>query len=195
MSESKQALISRLNSIQERISSSLFLNNQGIGNEVPYYVFDYQPNFELDVREHITAMLSSMKSTPGAPKTLNLNLFTVVLDYLKARDCYEAILDLEKESGTEEVYQAFQDILSPSNLCEFITENYELHEYDLLLIDGLGECWPFLRAHTILNNLQTFTSTVPVVLFYPGEYDGNCFHPFGLPVGKANYYRAFRLVD
>lgn len=195
MSESKQALIARLNSIQERISSDLFLSNQGIGNEVPYYIFDYQPAYELAVREHLKAMLASMKNTPGAPKILSLNLFTVVLDYLKARDCYEAIQELERESGTDEVSQAFQDILSPSKFCEFIKENYELHEYDLLLINGVGECWPFLRAHTILNNLQVYTSTVPVVLFYPGDYDGNCFHPFGLAVGKANYYRAFRLVD
>ena len=195
MSEKLQTLIGRLNSIKERISTPTFLSNGGIGNEVPYYVFDYPPEFELEVRDHLKHMLHSMETDSNAPSVLALNLFSVTLDYLKARDCYDEVLTLERENGSDELLDALHDVLNPEDLCEFISDTYKASESDVVFLTGVGECWPFLRAHSVLNNLQTFISTIPVILFYPGEYDGQCFHPFGLPVGKANYYRAFRLVN
>ena len=46
-------LTDRLNHILPRIVSDDFLGGGGIGNEIAFYVFDYPPEDELRVREHI----------------------------------------------------------------------------------------------------------------------------------------------
>ena len=49
-------------------------------------------------------------------------------------------------------------------------------------------------SHTVLNNLHQVIDNVPVVLFYPGNYDGQELVLFG-EIKDDNYYRAFKLVD
>ena len=43
----------RLNMIETKISEKDFRTNSGLGNEVGYYIFDYDPRKELYVRNHI----------------------------------------------------------------------------------------------------------------------------------------------
>lgn len=50
---SKLSLEERLNRIEDKISDKSFCENKGLGNEVGYYVFDYDPRAELEVRNHI----------------------------------------------------------------------------------------------------------------------------------------------
>jgi hypothetical protein len=62
-----------------------------------------------------------------------------------------------------------------------------------------------LRSHTLLNNLHSIMGQTPLVMFYPGRYDGVSLRLFGkttLSVGSNSsdakrqdpYYRAFRLI-
>ena len=41
----------RLNRIEDKISEKSFRENKGLGNEVGYYVFAYDPKAELEVRK------------------------------------------------------------------------------------------------------------------------------------------------
>ena len=66
-------------------------------------------------------------------------------------------------------------------------------DYDLLLMDGVGSSWPFVRLNTLLNNLQPIMGDTPLVVFYPGRYDGRSLRLFDKISGN-NYYRAFRLI-
>jgi len=66
-------------------------------------------------------------------------------------------------------------------------------QHDLVLVSGVGSVYPFLRAHTLLNNLQSVMGRTPLVLFYPGKYDGRSLKPFNR-LNSDNYYRAFKLV-
>ena len=43
----------RLNKILDRVTSDAFLANQGLGNEIPFYAFDYPPEREPEIQEHI----------------------------------------------------------------------------------------------------------------------------------------------
>ncbi|NCB58668.1 MAG: DUF1788 domain-containing protein, partial [Gammaproteobacteria bacterium] len=66
-----------------------------------------------------------------------------------------------------------------------------------VLLSGLGQCWPLLRGHSLLNALHAHMGAIPLVLFYPGSYNGLELYPFDLDsaeVATANYYRAFQLV-
>jgi len=59
-------------------------------------------------------------------------------------------------------------------------------------LTGIGLVFPYIRSHTILNNLQSVIKKTPVVIFFPGVYDGNSLNLFG-KLKDDNYYRAFLL--
>ena len=64
----------------------------------------------------------------------------------------------------------------------------------VIFITGIGKCYPILRSHTVLNNLHQVIDDIPVVLFYPGKYNGQELVLFG-EKKDDNYYRAFKLVE
>ena len=190
-----EQLKTRLNRIQDKIASSSFLSNVGIGNEIGFYIFDYPPQFEMTVRDHIEMLIGGLNRAQSDKTYLHVNLFTLVVEYLKKRGLLEEVIALEKSSGTKELLAAFDDILSADTLCEFLVQSNDLTKAKAILISGVGSCWPFVRAHTILNNLQNYVGKTPVILFYPGQYTGQDLKPFGIPNLKGNYYRAFPLID
>ena len=57
----------------------------------------------------------------------------------------------------------------------------------------MGSVYPMLRSHSLLNNLHRIMGDKPLVMFYPGAYDGQSLRLFDkLPA--ENYYRAFKLI-
>jgi hypothetical protein len=67
-----------------------------------------------------------------------------------------------------------------------------------MLVTGVGEVFPYIRSHNILNNLQKSAKEKPTLMFFPGQYqhsldDGAKLVLFNqLPDG---YYRAFNILD
>ena len=64
----------------------------------------------------------------------------------------------------------------------------------IVFITGVGQAYPIIRSHSILNNLHHVLDQNPLVMFFPGLYDGQSLSLFNL-IKDDNYYRAFRLVD
>ena len=50
-----------------------------------------------------------------------------------------------------------------------------------------------LRTHTLLSALHPHMRDTPLLMLYPGRYDGQSLRLFG-KLSDNNYYRAFRLV-
>ena len=65
---------------------------------------------------------------------------------------------------------------------------------DIVFLTGIGKVWPIIRSHTILNSLHSIIEDVPLVMFFPGEYDGLELKLFS-EIKDDNYYRAFQLVE
>ena len=53
----ERCLTDRLNEILPKIMSDGFLSGSGIGNEIAFYIFDYPPEEELRIRDHIRFLL------------------------------------------------------------------------------------------------------------------------------------------
>ena len=62
----------------------------------------------------------------------------------------------------------------------------------IYILTGVGQVYPFIRSHNVLNNLQNIAKEAPTVMFFPGEYDGHSLKLFGL-LKDDNYYRAFNI--
>ena len=51
----------RLKLIEDRITNKEFLKAKRIAGEVPFYIFDYSPNYELKVRDNTEELLKKLK--------------------------------------------------------------------------------------------------------------------------------------
>ena len=116
-----------------------------------------------------------------------------MLDYLKSRNLLDRALQMQREKGDEALQKALAGPLHETKLKARFAEVAKPEEHDLVIISGVGTVWPLLRSHTLLNNLQTVMGRTPLVLFYPGRYDGQSLRLFG-KVKSAPYYRAFKLL-
>ena len=184
----------RLNKILDRITCDDFLHGKGLGNEIPFYAFDYPPDRELEVREHIAFLLAQIPKRRPELRFVHVNLFDTIIRHLKDRGFYDKALDLQKKTGDQALLKALAAPLDAGKLARVFADEVKPEEQDLVLVSGVGSAYPLLRTHNLLNNLHHRMGSTPLVLFYPGVYDGQSLRLFGILPDKP-YYRAFRLVD
>ena len=108
----------------------------------------------------------------------------------------EASLSLEKNR----LITALRNVLDPQNhLIPKIKEIATKETFDVLFITGVGEVFPFIRSHNVLNNLQSAIKEEPTVMFFPGSYQHELATGASLDLfGKFtddNYYRAFNILS
>ncbi len=184
----------RLNRILDRITADDFLHGQGLGNEIPFYAFDYPPDWELEVREHIAFLLAQLpKRRPGL-RFAHVNLFELIIRRIRDRGFYDKALEIQRKKGDEALPKALAAPLDAEKLARAFADEVKPEEQDLVLVSGVGNAYPLLRTHNLLNNLHHRMGRTPLVLFYPGVYDGQSLRLFGILQDKP-YYRAFRLVN
>lgn len=184
----------RLNAILPRITEDNFIKGRGLGNEIPFYVFDYPPEEELTMRNHVSFILDRMSNQHPNHKVLHIKLFDLMVEYLRERGNLDKSFSLEAEKGSKVLWNALSASVQPDRFIRLLDEKKHLSDFDIILISGVGTIWPWVRAHTLLNNLQSVTGNASVVLFYPGIYNGQSFQLFNR-LETNNYYRAFPLVQ
>lgn len=188
-----EALQDRLNQIPEKILSADFLSAKGLGNEIGFWIFDYDPQEELSVREYIDFLMKMVSEKHSQLDVLHVNLLSTLVDYLKERGFIDKAIDLQKKKGDEALLKALSGPLHMDKISPYLVEKCNVEQRDIILISGIGSVWPLLRAHNLLNSLHSLLGHKPVVLFYPGEYTGQSMSLFG-KIQSSNYYRAFKLV-
>ena len=186
----------RLDILEEKMRAESFRTNTGLGNEVGYYVFDYEPQQELAVRKRIQDLDQSNTTLKYGYQLIVYDLYELMLKLLDEEEVLEDLKDLEEEEGTEYVFSAISDTLQFDDQGSLIV-NYVLEHTppdSVVFLTGVGKRFPILRAHKVLNNLHQVMDHCPVVLFYPGRYNGNSLNIFN-EMKEDNYYRAFPLVE
>lgn len=185
----------RLDKLEEKMRDEEFRTNTGLGNEVGYYVFDYEPEQELIVRDRIRDMENSNTIERFGYELIVYDMYELMLQLLQEEDVYEDLIQVEAEDGTEYVFDAIADVLRFNDDDSLIVQYIMEHTPDesVVLLTGVGKCFPILRSHKILNNLHQVMDHCPVIMFFPGRYNGNSLNIFG-KVKDDNYYRAFPIV-
>lgn len=187
----------RLSRIESKIKAPSFMQNMGLGNEVGYYVFDYPPEDELLVRERVAKLVEKVNSGSYPFSVKEYDLYDIIINLLKAKGYLETCFRFEKKNGFGRITKSLIEMLRLSSgennlIIKHIKDT--LPENTMIFITGVGKCFPILRSHNVLNNLHQIIDNVPVILFYPGKYDGQQLILFG-EIKDDNYYRAFPLVD
>ena len=188
-----QTLTDRLNQILPTITTTDFLSGKGLGNEIAFYIFDYDPEKELQIREHIDFLLKQIPKAAPDLKVTHINLFDLIIDYLKERKLLNKVLQMQQQKGDAAVQKALAASLHASKLLPLFHKAADPENNDLVLVSGVGNVYPLLRTHSLLNNLHPIMGQTPLVLFFPGKYDGQALKLFG-SLQDDNYYRAFKLI-
>lgn len=187
--------VEKLNLIEERIKSPDFIKTLGLGNEIPFYIFDYDPQDEFQVREHIKMLKQKINNSNDDFKIKEIDLFDVLIDCLKEKGYLERAIELEKRYGSEKFVDTIKNSLGLKTennmMVKKIVEQVEPN--DIIFITGVGKIYPIMRAHKLLNNLFPFITNNPLILFFPGAYSGYGLDLFNEIKGD-NYYRAFKLL-
>lgn len=193
----KLSLDERLNQIEKKISDQSFLHNKGLGNEVGYYIFDYDPREELHVRNHIQYLKKRINESSLGFQIIELDLFHLMIEVLEEEGYLEAFFGLERENGFFEMADSLVETLGLDETNELNLIISGILREDLtdsvVFLTGVGKCHPIIASHNILNNLHQVLDSVPVVMFYPGEYSGQDLKLFGT-MDSHNYYRALPLA-
>lgn len=182
-------IMNGLSKVSARLSEESFLTNRGLSNEVGIHVFCYDPKDELTVR----AYFESLKSKSDVPyRLVERDLYKIFLELCEDKHIMNSISNMEERKGKEYLSEQLQKVATPEAFVEKM--KYEPHEKgDVLLISGVGKVYPFMRSHKILDNIQHIFSDIPVLMLYPGTFNGQDLDLFGKFL-DGHYYRAFNLL-
>lgn len=185
----------RLDAMEREIRKPKFRESTGRANEVNYWVFDYPPEKELEVRERIEYLKhKNQKGTDGFELVV-FDLYDMIMDYLEEKNFIDSYVRYEKRRGFDYIVRAASTSMKmnedDSILIQRIVE--QTPDDAIVFLTGVGKCYPILRSHKILNNLHQSVLTAPVVLFFPGTYTEQELILFN-EIKDDNYYRAFKLV-
>lgn len=180
------------------LSSDRFLRMEGLANEVPHFIYDYDPSWELPVQRMTQTLKKNLHSS--GIDVYEIDLYDLCVRLLKERNIWDRILDREPSMDKDAFIKPLRNMLDPEkHLKPAIAEEIADKDFQILFITGVGKVFPVIRSHTILNNLQTVVNDRPLVLFFPGRYDvtnsqGSALVLFG-QLTDDSFYRAKRILD
>ncbi|NBC48842.1 MAG: DUF1788 domain-containing protein [Gammaproteobacteria bacterium] len=191
-------IAARLTHLVDVISGERFLQKQGLGNEVPFFIcpFDPQEAVEMDRLQRLLIKQLERK----AVSALEINLYDLSIELLHEREIWDRILEVETEVSKPELLELLQGVLDPEeHLVPAIARKMQGQAFQVMLINGVGEVYPYIRSHNVLNNLQRIAQDKPTVMFFPGAYtqsleSGASLDLFGR-LHDDKYYRAFNIYD
>lgn len=194
--DNERPLLERFSAIESKLSDAHVLLDLGKANELPFFIFDYDPKHELLIRQEVEKLKRNNSNIQ------EFDLFEIIVHLLKTEGYLETVKEYETQYDSDillsQLFQPFLSLEEDDNpVMRYINENVIDDGNYIVLITGVGKAYPIIRSHTILNKLQPVIKNNPLVMMYPGRYDLNntmCLRLFDR-LGDDNYYRAFPLEE
>lgn len=184
----------RLNQILPRVTSRDFLDSKGLGNEIGFWIFDYPPEREMDVRGFLKGTVQpALARQQPAIKAANVDLLQLVTELLEDRKLLDKAMAMQLSKGDDSTLASLRSVLKEDKIAQKIAAQFDIPNLDLLILSGVGAVYPMLRTHTLLSALHPIMGNTPLLMFFPGRYDGHSLRLFNT-LAEDHYYRAFRLV-
>lgn len=181
------------------VKSERFLKMQGLGNEVPFFICPYPPKVAVEMDRIRGQLVNRLKQT--GIRVLEINLYDLSIEMLKKRDnIWNRILEMEESIPKEQVKELLQGVLDPeTHLVPTIAAKLANTDFDVLFLSGVGEVFPYIRSHNVLNNLQSTAKEKPTIMFFPGAYTHSLESGASLDLFEIlhddKYYRAFNIFN
>ena len=210
---SQQPLAARFEHLVNVISSPRFLQMRGLNNDLPFYICEFRAAEAFEIQRMRRQLVNKLEGMSIAclgnrgVKVLEINLYDLCIELLMAREgssedsrLWDEILGVEPEVDKDNLQELLQNVLDIQEyLIPAIAERLQATDFDVLFLSGIGEVFPYIRSHNVLNNLQSTAKDKPTVMFFPGEYrhslqQGASLELFGL-LHDDKYYRAFNIFE
>lgn len=178
------------------LSGQRFLQKQGLGNEVPFFICPFDAEASVDVERLQRQLVNRLEQT--GVRVLEINLYDLSIQLLKDRGIWQQILEMESSVPKDQLKELLQGVLDPeAHLVPAIAAKLADNDFDVLFLAGVGEVFPYIRSHNVLNNLQSTAKEQPTVLFFPGAYTHSLESGASLDLFNRlqddKYYRAFNI--
>ena len=210
---SHQPLASRFDHLIQVIGGERFLQMRGLNNDLPFYICEFRANEAFEMQRMQRQLISSLANLQvpclggRGVQVLEINLYDLCVELLQAREgssdggrLWDEVLAIEPDADKDNLLELLQNVLGIEDyLIPAIGERLQRSGFDVLFLSGIGEVFPYIRSHNVLNNLQSTAKDKPTVLFFPGEYrhsleQGASLELFGL-LHDDKYYRAFNIFE
>jgi hypothetical protein len=180
------------------LSGKRFLQMEGLSNEIPFFIYPYPPEDALAIaaaRKRIKNRLATTGIT-----VFEIDLYDLSVELLKEREVWEQVLAIEPEEDKTDFREILQGMLDPQlHIAPAIRDRLAQADCDILFLTGIGEVFPYIRSHNVLNNLQSVVKGKPMLMFFPGRYEqsetlGSSLVLFGR-LKDDQYYRAKNILE
>ena len=178
----------RLDLLRSEIQKDDFLDGKGLSNEVNIRIFCYSPEEEMTVTHFLDQLRTDQTLSCHI---VECNLYKTFLSICDDLDITDAIPEMEQADGGIFLLEQLHSAIGEGEFIDKI--QYEPHQRgDILMLTGVGDVFPFMRVHALLEALQPYFSDIPILVMYPGEFDGHYLKLFGR-LTPNDYYRAFNI--
>ena len=180
------------------LSGQRFLQMEGLSNEVPFFIYPYPPEDALAIaatKKRIKNRLANAGVT-----VFEINLYDLSVELLKERGVWDRVLAAEPDQDKADFGEMLQGMLDPQlHIAPAIRDRLALVDFDIFFLTGIGEVFPYIRSHNVLNNLQSVVTDRPMLMFFPGRYEqsdtlGSSLVLFGR-LNDDQYYRAKNILE
>ncbi len=137
-------LTERLDAMEAAIRKPSFRQSSGKANEVNYWIFDYPPEKELEVRERIEYMKhKNSKGTDGFELVV-FDLYDIIIDFLEGKNFIEKCCEFEKKRGIQRIVKAVSNSMKVSEDDSLIVQYILDHtpENAIVFLTGVGKSYP-----------------------------------------------------
>jgi len=178
------------------LSGQRFLQKEGLGNEVPFFICPFDASVSVDVIRLQKQLVNRLEQS--GIRVLEINLYDLSIEILKDLGIWDQVIEIEPTVSKDELKELLQGVLDPeTNLVPAIATKLKNNDFDILFLSGVGEVFPYIRSHHVLNNLQSTAKEKPTLMFFPGAYTHTLESGASLDLFNRlhddKYYRAFNI--
>jgi len=178
------------------LSGQRFLQKEGLGNEVPFFICPFDVSVSVDVTRLQKQLVNRLEQS--GIRVLEINLYDLSIEMLKDLGIWDQVIEIEPTVSKDELKELLQGVLDPeTNLVPAIATKLKNNDFDILFLSGVGEVFPYIRSHHVLNNLQSTAKEKPTLMFFPGAFTHTLESGASLDLFNRlhddKYYRAFNI--
>lgn len=180
------------------LSGRRFLQMEGLGNEVPFFIYPYPPEDALLIAASKKRIKNRLAN--AGVSVFEINLYDLTVELLKERGVWDRLLAVEPDHDKVDFGEMLQGMLDPQlHIAPAIRDRLAQVNFDIFFLTGIGEVFPYIRSHNVLNNLQSVVKGQPMLMFFPGRYEqsdtlGSSLVLFGR-LQDDQYYRAKNILE
>lgn len=166
---------------------------QNLGGELPLFIQQIPVSKQSELKYQANRLVSRLAKQ--GKKAIVIDLFCLSIKILDEEGVLQTLLEEEKELDSDTILSTLDSILDIKEVViPRINNIIKDNELDFVLITGVGRVYPFLRSHSILNNIEGIANRCNIILFFPGNYNNLQLSLFGI-ISDENYYRGHNLSD